>query len=396
MKSHVHQMEKSISQCKSHDLGLRQIGHSGRQSGIEFLRVLCMFGIVASHYAIHGQWGGQVGFSPIGKWFLQFASIFGTFGVDVFVISSGYFLSEKHGLYPVSRLAKLEVSVYFHSLLPFLAILIAGGQRVVPSLWNLLGATPALKAFFPVISNQWWFITDYFVLCIFAPFVNRLLANLSTREFAGLVLLELLVFSILPTTFGHVLTGPDQWFENRHVWFFVLYCAGAFVRRVQTGIPERQTSFFAIAAAVCLAISWVGIAFCGVNIRGRQQLPVIGAAVCSFLAFLRIDIGESRLLTTLSSSTLGVYLLHDHPLFRYTVWPTISDRFGGTDPFVFIPLSILAISSVYAFCVVIESSINILLRPATARSIRCLCSIETMLRHDSEVMQREQPRKKDP
>lgn len=64
-------------------------GRSGRETGIELLRILAMLGIMASHFAYYGAGGGGAGAG--GLW-LALLQAGGKLGVDIFVLISGYFL----------------------------------------------------------------------------------------------------------------------------------------------------------------------------------------------------------------------------------------------------------------------------------------------------------------
>lgn len=63
-----------------------------RQSGIELLRLVAMFGIVLSHWGGHGSWVvNNDNTFIVNKVFLQLTQYFGEIGNCVFVLITGYF-----------------------------------------------------------------------------------------------------------------------------------------------------------------------------------------------------------------------------------------------------------------------------------------------------------------
>ncbi|MBR4170319.1 MAG: acyltransferase, partial [Kiritimatiellae bacterium] len=270
-----------------------------------------------------------------------------------------------------ARLARLHTQVLFYSIVPFLAVMLVCSHKTVPNVWKVAGHLPAVKAFFPIISNQWWFATDYFVLSVFSPFINRMLNGLAHREFSTLIGLVFVVFVGIPTTFGHLLPKPDQWFENNLAWFFVLYCIGAFFRRNSCLVAKCGVALNLAIAVGCLMFVCFAFSFGGLNFRGRQQFPVVLAAASLFLAFLRMNIRQSRFISVLAGSSFGVYLIHDHPMMREIIWNFVACSFPSAASHWFIPASMVAILGVYCVCVVAELS-----RKTIFRCFRRYCLVK--------------------
>ena len=56
---------------------------------------------------------------------------------------------------------------------------------------ELVGSLPYIL---PITSNEFWFISCYFVLCTVAPFLNSLVEYLSKKEFKNLLLFCSIIF----------------------------------------------------------------------------------------------------------------------------------------------------------------------------------------------------------
>lgn len=83
-------------QCKQHNLTngymQTQTNKIPRNSSIELLRIITMFFITICHFATHGNFHFEENSMSIMKFWWYFIEMGGNFGVNVFVLISGYFL----------------------------------------------------------------------------------------------------------------------------------------------------------------------------------------------------------------------------------------------------------------------------------------------------------------
>lgn len=86
----------------------------------------------------------------------------------------------------------------------------------------------------PFSHSAYWFITDYILLMILSPFLNRLIKSLTKEKFVGLLILVLVIWSIIPT-----FIGIKSFDINDLVWFVVLYIIGTFIR-LHIDIPKLK------------------------------------------------------------------------------------------------------------------------------------------------------------
>ena len=92
-----------------------------------------------------------------------------------------------------------------------------------------------LRAFFPVLFRQYWYVTAYFGMCLFIPFFNLLLNRLSKGQLRLLALSIVLVFSVLPTLRQKDVFLTDNGYSV--LWLSCLYLLGGILR-----LYGRQTS----------------------------------------------------------------------------------------------------------------------------------------------------------
>ena len=131
-----------------------------RNSGIEALRVVAMLMIIAYHYVIHGTaietGGGGT------KVFLECVSLWGKAGVNLFCLIMGYFGIRSE--FKIKKVIQLEAQVIFYSLFGLCIALIFKSK---------LSFSAIVVTLFPIIFNQYWYITAYIMVYILSPFLNK-------------------------------------------------------------------------------------------------------------------------------------------------------------------------------------------------------------------------------
>ena len=100
-----------------------------RNSNIELLRIIAMFLIVLSHYAVHS--GVNSASLPIGfNRFLLEASGLGGIGVILFVLITGYYCINKKNPFRLKRMLSMIFQVLFYSLALYLLFCILGAEKL--------------------------------------------------------------------------------------------------------------------------------------------------------------------------------------------------------------------------------------------------------------------------
>ncbi|MBQ8732308.1 MAG: acyltransferase [Oscillospiraceae bacterium] len=320
-----------------------------RQSNIELLRIVAMLLIVGHHFSVHGEFDFGTTLS-VNRFWIQFLSIGGKLGVNLFVLISGYFLSGQGGFRP-QRLLKLHAPVYFYSILFFCIFFFCG--------WEY-STNQYLKSFFPILFREWWFASVYFVLFLFSPFLNRFLEQLSRREHRILLAVMAVCWSLVPTLTGRMLESNDL------IWFGFLYCLAAYLRRYGGEISLRSGQAFGVAGitAGLMMSSTLLFDLIGTKISifsthathffGMEQTPQLILSVALFLAFLRLPTFSSPLVNGISATTFGIYLIHDQFFLRPFLWERLLQNAAWQDSPFLIPYSILCILGVFVLCGGIE------------------------------------------
>ena len=132
-----------------------------RSSNIELMRILCILFVMGGHYYTHG-----IQYEDTTFWNEVFLKIFGgfsKFGVNCFVLVTGYF-GEK---LTTRRIIPLIKDRWFYSVFLSIILLATGISKFSIKL--------GLKTLFPLILCRHNYITVFVVLYFFIPYLNILL-----------------------------------------------------------------------------------------------------------------------------------------------------------------------------------------------------------------------------
>lgn len=321
-----------------------------RQSGIEFLRLIAMLGIVLSHWGGHGSWELSTDNAYLAnKVFLQLTQFLGEVGNCIFFLITGYFSYNRDSVNK-KGLLRLVIDTKFHSLWVWIAVLLIGVYDF--SIGGLV------KSLFPIIMKQYWFVLPFIVVCLIAPWINQILKNSDSKTlkyyFGTLIMIEMVLPLIGATT------------VSSNVGLFILvYSIGAILKK-----EERFLSFVTknkyllliggygggilFIAATDLIVAKFGMnpAFSMILTDRFSFLPSI-AAISLFVIFLNINF-YNRIVNYIAQSVLSVYLISEHPYVHPWFWKTYFDNMEFYSTWYMIPVAILQCIIVMIVCIVID------------------------------------------
>ena len=164
-------------------------GKTTRSSNLELLRILCMLLIIGDHLT------GQSGIADYTTLPSSFAFCLigcgSRIACSVFVLIGGWFLCEQP--YKTRRPLSLWLSLWLYTV-PVTLLCKLSGLDVS---WGALR-----WAAFPASTRQLWFISDYLLLLLCVPLLNRLLRGLSRPAHRGLLAVLAVPLIVYPTLFG--------------------------------------------------------------------------------------------------------------------------------------------------------------------------------------------------
>lgn len=297
-----------------------------RKLNFELLRIIAMCMIIGLHYLDKGGVCGSFleaeGTKGLLPWFFE-ACFFPA--VNVYVLLSGYFLVGKE--IKQKRIFLLWGQILFYSLALFV---IAGGLGIISL--KEMDIYEIAYYIFPVLTEHYWFATDYILLYLLLFFCNPILFGMEKKKMQKLLFLLVAILclskTVLPLSLAVDRNGYDV------LWFFCLYVTGAYYRRF--GFAFWNTwgrGILLYAGSVLLMFSGALVLKEIFRQTGHLKdivtytysynhllcyLAAIGLLVC----FSSVKVPENRagkLTGLLGGATFGVYLLHEHRAFR-SVW----------------------------------------------------------------------------
>ena len=215
-----------------------------RNRGIDLLRMTAMWMVVILHILNKG--GVLAAAAPLsaGQGTARLLETAAYCAVNCYGLISGYVGVQRRFRYSGALALWLRVAFYTLGITAVFACLMPGsvnGDRV-------------LRAFFPVLFRQYWYVTAYFGMCLFIPFFNLLLNRLSKGQLRLLALSIVLVFSVLPTLRQKDVFLTDNGYSV--LWLSCLYLLGGILRLCGRQTSRRPAYRGAIYAG-CVLATWL-------------------------------------------------------------------------------------------------------------------------------------------
>lgn len=170
---------------------LTRKSNRGRNSGIELLRIVAMFMILAHHFVVHN--GYDVKKLPLGPEKIFFQLVMqgsGKVGVVIFfTISAWFFLDKEQTIKSnLRRIWILEREVLFWSL-TLLAFFLAFDRAD-------LGMKTIVRSIAPTTMGLWWYVTAYVTFLALLPFLSRGLRALGKHMHYALAITVLVFWGL--------------------------------------------------------------------------------------------------------------------------------------------------------------------------------------------------------
>ncbi len=350
---------------------------SGRMANLELLRCVAMMMVVALHFLDKGKLLPKLSEADMetagyAAWLLESFCIV---AVNVYMLISGYFLCVSS--FKLSRLLSLYLQVWFYSVI---FGLIGGVTGIAAG--TSFDIHYLLTLVFPISMGHYWFLTAYFYLYLFLPFIGRAVAQMNQRQLQISTGLLFFAFCLLKSVLPLRLEMDGKGYDC--LWYLCVFLAAAYFRRF--GVPplEKKGRGILLYLLGCLLIFGGSMGLRAVYLKTgsfglmltmfveyNHIFPFLAAAGL-FAAFLRLKVTKTAAAFAVKAApyTLGVYLLHENIGLRYS-W----QKWFGAGHALTVP-ELLAKTLAAAVCVFVCGIVVDMLRSAVMKRLhRLLCRI---------------------
>ncbi|MFV0341455.1 MAG: acyltransferase family protein [Anaerocolumna sp.] len=341
-----------------------------RNTNIELLRIISMILIIMHHYSIHGDFDFSNDLT-INKIVVQLLAMGGKLGVNLFILITGYFMINSS--FTLKKLIKIVLEVQFYSIL-FAFIFMCFGL----SDFNI---KELIKSIFPLIFSRYWFATNYVLLYLLSPFINKFLTSIEVDVYNRLLGVVIFIWVIIPT-----FTGAEFGLSNL-VWFIVVYSFGAYFKLYSSKYVENNRLNLIIAfityamillSVILFNLLGLKIAFFGSNatyFMAYNKLPLVVCSVTLFLGFKGMKIKNNKFINIIATSIFSVYLIHDNYFMRPFIWNSIFKNRNYQDSPLLIIHAMCTIFIVFVCCIAIDQTKKITYDKWLMKIIEKTCSV---------------------
>lgn len=324
-----------------------------RNSALELLRILAMVMITFHHFGIHGGFKWETGEISATHFWYNLIILGGKVGVNIFVLITGYFLINSKGpLFNIKKVLKLSGQLIFYSVSIYLGACALGIIQ--------FDKHEFVYSLFPITYSKWWFASNYFVLFLLHPFINKLLHSIDKRTYQRLLILLFICWSVIPT-----ITKQD-YKSNSLVWFVTIYTLAGYIRLYGLNTKLKSKHYFSLffvftaisyiiySVLTSLGAEWVDTIKYIPYHYGQNTVHILLVSVSLFMAFATLQMKYHKWINVIASASFGVYLIHDNGIIRPILWNTLFKNAEYQDSLMLIPYSIVVVCIVFAVCTVID------------------------------------------
>lgn len=273
--------------------------------------------------------------------------LFGKASCSIFALISGYYLITKKEKNHYKKIFPLVADLYFYSIILFVIVYFF---KLTP-----ISIKDSIKAFFPIIWGP-WYVVSYILFYLFIPFINKWLLSLNKKQYKILLIFILLIWSFIPTF------SLQAWRFSSIDFFIVMYIIGAYIR---LHLKRNHWLFFwiSIISGILMILSVLSFDMLGYLLKNNifilnatyfkyynSILAVIWAA-STFIYFIDVKF-KSKLINFISSSVLGIYLIHENDLLKRYIWRGIFPNANYANfPYIHALIKVLCI---FIICLIID------------------------------------------
>lgn len=327
-----------------------------RSANVDLFRVSATLLVIMLH--VLGRGGVLRAAAPdsANYWTAWFLEILAYGAVNCFALISGFVMVDKKP--KKTRILSFWFQVLFYSLtISALCFYFFPETRTTEKI---------VYAFLPILGNQWWYASSYFILFFSMPLLNAAIQNISRETYKKILLFVLLVICVIDTIIpiDAFMLGDGYSF----VWLMLVYLFGAYIKKYEvykkiTAI-KSLIGFFGMVALTFMSKFLIhkfaqNASFEFIRedmLVSYTSITVLLSAVFLFFFSLNVRIGKfpARIIGAFAPVSLGVYLIHVHPTVFDRVIRNAFASLGQKSLILMILGIFAAVLAVFLICAIIE------------------------------------------
>ena len=337
-----------------------------RESNFELMRLILMFMIVFWHLIINFIFVHPNTPISLIVWNILYYLLI--IHIDTFILLTGYFQSKKE-IIGIRKIIKLNNQAYFYKIVFLVIFLIL---HITP-----LSPLKIFQIIQPItLYEQYWFISIYIILYLISPYLNRLLNQLSQKEHKRFIFILFIISSIIPIITNELAYSNNKGFSLLN--FILMYSIGAYLRKYPlkksnnfSKITKSRRKLLFISIYVFLAIInvllynfsptleetqnpiLIELSSIIVNMRDAYNNPLIIIESIFFFSYFSELTLKSKIINSLSSVALDIYLVHDNYLLRKLYKPVNDYIYPRVLGLKYIIIIFIVTMLIFIICIII-------------------------------------------
>lgn len=324
-----------------------------RNSGIDLLKILCMFMVVILHILGHGgilNTAIDLTLNDTVAWFIE---ILCYCAVNTFAMISGYLCIKSNFKY--KNVINLWILVFFYNVL-------------INLIFNGLDIKLFIKSLFPVSTNSHWYFSSYFGFILFIPFINKWLNSLSKFEY------KKLIYTILFVTCGvcfyssvYNVDAIKLFNGYISVWLLCLYIIGGYINLFDFKFKHHTklcyfllymlSSFIMLLSRIIiLKFSFLNELLYSSFFINYISIFVVFNSYVLLLLFLKVRVNTilKKILSFITNLSFSVYIIHEQNFIRSYFIENQFMGFASLDIFRMVFMILYTGIIIYVLCTIID------------------------------------------
>lgn len=217
-----------------------------------------------------------------------------------------------------------------------------------------------IKSFTPIRTNSYWFVTKYIALIFLSPFINRMVQNITKKEYN--ILLIILCFLQLDIYHFPYADRYENSYGTSLLFFILLFLTGGYIGKYKVlskvSIYKKWCVTIVLGLFIAIELFLFSIGDSKLYLRCQAYHGLLFFLAIMFLICIRDTKIHSNRITNhivkFAPYTFGVYLIHAHSFSDVVLWNYILPENTICNTRYYIPIMVGFTLMLFLVCVFID------------------------------------------